>query len=363
MSKPLRVLLVEDSEDDALLLIRTLKKNGYDPECERVETAETMRTALKKKLWDVILCDYKLPKFSALNALDLYKEAGIVIPFIIVSGTIGEETAVELMKAGAHDYIMKDKLSRLVPAIDREMKDAVVRSKSRQAEQFLKESEERFSTIFQASPVSMAITRMEGNQLIDVNKAWSEATGFSRDEAVGRNPLDLGVWADPADRERLIGVLHKEGVVRDFDCRLRYKSGRLVDMSLSAMKIDLSGEPFMLTIALDISDRKRMEKISAARIRMMEFAVSHSLQDVLQRTLDEIEALTHSPIGFYHFVEADQKTLSLQAWSTRTVKEFCTAPGKRLHYGIDNAGVWVDCVHQRRPVIHNDYAAAPQGNA
>ena len=91
----------------------------------------------------------------------------------------------------------------------------------------------------------------------------------------------------------------------------------------------------------------------------MDFSMTHTSEEVLQKTLDEIGGITESPIGFYHFVEADQKTLSLQMWSTRTLKEFCTAEGKGQHYSIEQAGVWVDCVHQRRPVIHNDYASLP----
>ncbi len=103
MSKPLRVLMVEDSEDDALLMMRTLKKGGYEPEYEQVETAKAMRTALQEKTWDVILCDYQMPQFNGMDALALYKETDLDTPFIIVSGTIGEETAVGAMKAGAHD--------------------------------------------------------------------------------------------------------------------------------------------------------------------------------------------------------------------------------------------------------------------
>jgi two-component sensor histidine kinase len=95
------------------------------------------------------------------------------------------------------------------------------------------------------------------------------------------------------------------------------------------------------------------------RLRLFEFAATHSLNELLQKTLDEVGELTQSPIGFYHFMESDQKTLTLQAWSTRTIKEFCTAEGKGMNYPIDKAGVWVDCVHQRKPVIHNDYASLP----
>ncbi len=106
-------------------------------------------------------------------------------------------------------------------------------------------------------------------------------------------------------------------------------------------------------------ERRRVENIMQARLRLLEFAGSHSMDELLTATLDEIEALTGSAIGFYHFVESDQETLSLQSWSTNTLKNMCTAEGKGSHYDIDQAGAWVDCVHERRPVIHNDYDSLP----
>lgn len=112
-------------------------------------------------------------------------------------------------------------------------------------------------------------------------------------------------------------------------------------------------------ILIDITDRKRTEMVLSARVRLLQFAATHPLDDLLQATLDEAEKLTGSSIGFYHYLEADQNTLSLQNWSTRTQKEFCKAEGKGLHYDVASAGVWVECIQQRRPVIHNDYAALP----
>jgi putative nucleotidyltransferase with HDIG domain len=133
----LRILLVEDSEDDAQLLLREIKRAGYDLEFERVETANAMQTALARQSWDVILCDYSLPQFGAQQALAVLKESGNDLPFIIVSGTIGEESAVSALKAGAHDFIVKGSLARLIPAIQREMKDAGVRRERRQREREL----------------------------------------------------------------------------------------------------------------------------------------------------------------------------------------------------------------------------------
>ena len=112
-------------------------------------------------------------------------------------------------------------------------------------------------------------------------------------------------------------------------------------------------------IVIDITDRKRTERVIAARIRLLQFAATHTLDELLEATLNEVEDLTDSCIGFYHYLEPDQETLRLQNWSTRTKKEFCTAQGKGLHYDVTAAGVWVDCIHERRPVIHNDYATLP----
>lgn len=143
MSKPLKVLLVEDSEDDAALLMRALRKGGFDPKTHRVETAREMAMALSDRTWDVILCDFKLPRFSGLEAIELLKQSQIDIPILLVSGTIGEEMAVECMRRGAHDYILKDNLSRLCPAIERELAEAQSRVKRRQAEKALRENESR----------------------------------------------------------------------------------------------------------------------------------------------------------------------------------------------------------------------------
>ena len=134
MGKLLRALIIEDSEHDALLLLRELKRNSYEVEFERVETADAMRSALTQKKWDLILSDYTLPGFNAQQALEVLKSSGLDLPFIIISGTIGEESAVTALKAGAHDFLIKGKFARLGPAIERELREADMRRESRQAE-------------------------------------------------------------------------------------------------------------------------------------------------------------------------------------------------------------------------------------
>lgn len=132
--KPLHVLIIEDLEDDALLIVRELKKGGFDSQYKRVDSREDMLSAIKNRELELILCDYQMPHFNALEALEIYKDNGIDIPFIIISGAVGEEIAVEVMKSGAHDYVMKNKLLRLVPAVKRELAEAIVRKERRRAD-------------------------------------------------------------------------------------------------------------------------------------------------------------------------------------------------------------------------------------
>src|SRR4029079_16533640 len=127
VSRPLNVLIVEDSEDDAKLLVRELHRGEYKVSFERVQTATAMSKALANKNWDIVICDYSMPDFSGMDALKLLRETGSDVPFIFLSGTIGEDTAVAALKMGAQDYLMKDNFKRLLPAIQRELDEATRR--------------------------------------------------------------------------------------------------------------------------------------------------------------------------------------------------------------------------------------------
>ncbi|HRH45955.1 MAG TPA: PAS domain-containing protein, partial [Pyrinomonadaceae bacterium] len=148
--KKLRVLNVEDLEDDSALLLRHLKVNGYDVQSKRVDTVEDMKDALAEQEWDIIISDFQMPYLNGLIALQVLKESKLDIPFIVISGTIGEEVAVKAMIAGVNDYLMKDNLARLVPAIERELQEAANRKARREAEQNLKESEKRLQLALSA---------------------------------------------------------------------------------------------------------------------------------------------------------------------------------------------------------------------
>jgi signal transduction histidine kinase len=160
MSKELRVLLVEDLEDDAELILRDLRRGGYEPDYRRVETAEEMAAALEEGGWEIILSDYNLPRFSAPAALELLKSKDVDVPFIIISGTVGEQTAVECMRAGASDFLLKGNLTRLVAALQRELRAARDRQAQREEEERRREieiareqaeRENQFKSLFLAS--------------------------------------------------------------------------------------------------------------------------------------------------------------------------------------------------------------------
>ncbi len=185
MGTPLNVLIVEDSLDDALIILDQLTKAGFDPVYKRVETIEGMQAALSENVWDIVLSDYSLPGFGGLDALKILRETGRDVPFILISGAVGEETAVEVMRSGAHDYIMKNNLARLVPSIRRELKDARMRADKGKADSDLKESAARWFTTFDAIEDSICLLDEKGI-ILQCNKAHLLLTGRPLGEVIGR---------------------------------------------------------------------------------------------------------------------------------------------------------------------------------
>jgi PAS domain S-box-containing protein/putative nucleotidyltransferase with HDIG domain len=270
----LRVLVVEDSEDDVLLIIRELKKGGYDPVYERVETAAAMKKALQEKQWDIILCDYKLPKFNATSAIAVLKETNIDIPLIIVSGTIGEETAVECMRLGAQDYIMKDNLSRLCPAIARELEEAEVRNKQKQAEEALHQSEEKYRTILENIEDGYYEVDLNGNFTF-FNASVCRILGYPQEEMMGMNNRQ---YIDAENAKKIFQAFNevyrkgKPGRVVDYEIIRKDGTKRYIEVSVSLQK-NSSGKPIGFRgISRDITERKQTEELvieSEARFRTL----------------------------------------------------------------------------------------------
>jgi FixJ family two-component response regulator len=246
MGHELLVLIVEDSEDDALMTVRELERGGYKVQWERVETEPSMKTALWKKHWDAILCDYRMPKFSAIRALEVAKESGLDVPFIIISGAIGEDLAVEAMKLGAHDYLMKDKMTRLVSAVEREMREARVRKERSNVEGRLRD---------------MLDCLMEGCQIftfdwkcVYVNDSAMSQIGKVREEILGRTFKEIYPKIDKTDfhaaietcmterkPQRFVGKLVKFNDLQDtFDITIQPVPEGVMILSLNEKKQDKS---------------------------------------------------------------------------------------------------------------------------
>ncbi|HTL57477.1 MAG TPA: response regulator [Candidatus Limnocylindrales bacterium] len=170
LGRPLRVLLVEDSEPDALLLRRALERGGFAPTTKRVYTAEALDQALREQVWDIILCDHAMPYFSAPEALETVQKHGLDVPFIIVSGYIEEETAIAAMKAGAHDYIMKDRLARLMPVVERELREAEVRRARRKSEADLLRAHEELEMRVEQRTADLRAANLKLENVIDERK-------------------------------------------------------------------------------------------------------------------------------------------------------------------------------------------------
>ena len=207
MATEIHLLIVEDSEDDALLLLRELHKSGFEPVWKRVDTPEAMKGALSAHHWDIVISDFSMPCFSGLEALHMLKESGLDIPFIIVSGKIGEETAVEAMRSGANDYIIKGNLARLVPAIEREIADAEVRRKRRQAEDSLLESERRYRILLESVTDYIYTTLIENGRPVATTHGpgCTAVTGYSPEEYAA----DPGLWLRMVPEEDQAAVIEQ----------------------------------------------------------------------------------------------------------------------------------------------------------
>lgn len=282
MKKLLRLLIVEDSEFDAQMMVTLLRKDGYDVQSKRVETAAALKSALSEGPWDLILADYNLPEFNALTALSMVKESGLDLPFIIVSGGIGEDIAVAAMKAGAHDYLMKGNLSRLAPAVDRELREAAVRASQKDAEAALHESETRYRLLWQSSPDAVILMDSDG-QIQFANPAVLEIFGYAPEEVTGQNlalilPESLRRSHDTA-LERYLKTGHRHSHWRATETMGRRKDGLELPIEVSFSDMDLKGQRRYVGFIRDISARKQAEH--ELRQHAEQFRVAREIQQRL----------------------------------------------------------------------------------
>src|SRR4030042_4337395 len=225
MSQPLRMIIVEDSEDDATLLQQALRRGGYEVTCEVVDAPAAMRASLESQDWDVITSDHAMPHFNAPAALKLAKELRPDLPFIIVSGEIDLNLAVSLMKGGAQDYIQKGELARLAPAIERELREVELHRERQRVEAELSISEIRYRRLFETAQDGILILDAGTGNVIDVNPFLIAMLGYSRDEFLGKKLWELGAFKDIETSKNAYLELQSRGYIRYDNLPLQTNDG------------------------------------------------------------------------------------------------------------------------------------------
>jgi PAS domain S-box-containing protein len=256
------ILHLEDDPDDAELVHRTLVREGLSCDIRRVASRDEFVSALAAGGIDLVLSDFALPSFDGLTALALVREAGDEIPFILVSGTLGEETAIDSLRSGATDYVLKTRLSRLAPAVARAVKEARERERRRQSEASLGESEARFRTVFEKLPVGMVLF---GRDLVvaETNPAHCRMGSWVREEIVGRDYRDL-IWADDRDEftRRVDDLFSERRQLHELEQRYRGKNGSPVwgAVTTSLTRFDGGKVTLGLAVVQDRTESKSLEE-------------------------------------------------------------------------------------------------------
>jgi PAS domain S-box-containing protein len=287
MSRPLRLLLVEDSANDAEMIVRALEIGGYAVTYERVETPEAMQAALAQSRWDLVLSDYRLPRFSAPAALAVLQSASLDIPFIIISGTIGEETAVSALKAGANDFLVKGRLARLIPAVERELREVAQRRERVEAQQALRDSEMQYRTLVEHAVFGIYQATIDGQFL-----------GYESAEEV----IEVGLgnlYPDPSTSPEFVRRLIKQGRFTGAETIWRRKTGDEIRVRLNGRLTQGPDAPTPVfeVIVEDITEQHRLhEQLRQAQkmeaVGQLAGGVAHDFNNMLTAILGYTELLT-----------------------------------------------------------------------
>ncbi|MDR3390527.1 MAG: PAS domain S-box protein [Sulfuriferula sp.] len=330
----LRLLLVEDSVDDAELVVAELTLAGFDVAVTRVESAEEMGLALQSQVWDAIISDYSLPVFSAEAALAMLKAYRLDLPFIVVSGYVGEETAVGLMKAGADDFLTKGQLARLAPALERELRDAAMR-RERRADRQRVEANEKLLRAMSSAMGDGILVLDQNNRLIFMNPEAERLLGWSEPELASRDLHDTihshRENGTPHSRETcpILNMSSLGGLYRCYDDIFVRKDGQLVAVSYVVTPIMEQGEIVAtVTVFQDISARKQMEnELRESRSQLR--ALSMFLQTVREEERKRIARELHDELG----QALTALKIDLEWLDTRYVAEDARVAGKLRSMG------------------------------
>lgn len=280
MTKNIRLLLIEDNEDDAVLLERTIRKSGYNIELRQICTSEELVNALQDEQWDAVLCDYMMPKFTVRDAMDVIRKTGLDLPFIIVSGTISDETAVEMMRGGAHDYLTKSNLSRLIPALDREISEAEQRRKRREVEDRLRESERKHRMLVESITDTVLVLTSEGI----ISEFYSQTPiteTFAVSEYIGKSVDD--VFSAPISHK--IKLLVKNTLQDKLPASIEYPLGGKWHSAKVGLHED--GQRVVI-VSRDVTELKEAEEAarqSHAVAMLYQDITGHDIRNLLQAIL------------------------------------------------------------------------------
>jgi PAS domain S-box-containing protein len=295
VSRHLDVLILEDSEDDVLLVVRQLEKAGYAVDSRRVDKADDFRAALKNEPWDLVLSDYSLPGLNARAAIEIFKQDGPDIPFLVVSGAVGEETAVEVLKAGAHDVLIKNNLARLAPAVDRELREAAERRARRPPAQSLEASEIKFRRIVETAHEGIWMLDRDGHTTY-MNRRMSDMLGIDPAAAGNANLLTFMTESKVADAitPYLQGKTDGKTTYRT-ECRLRRVDGAALWGMLAFHSIvDETGSCFgHLATIFDVTEQRRLQEQLMVSDRMasvgiLAAGVAHEINNPLAAVLTNL---------------------------------------------------------------------------
>jgi PAS domain S-box-containing protein len=264
---PLSVLLVEDNPADAELCICMLERSRFDLQCDVVKTAEEFIDRLSTRTYDVILSDYNLGHWTGMDALELLHKDGADIPFILVTGALGDETAVECVGRGVTDYVLKDRLERLPTAISRALEERGQREERRQAERSLKESEAKFRALAEGIPTAVFIE--QGTQCRYVNHAAECTTGYNHGDLLSMNFWSLVL---PSDRkvlvERAANHTDDDQPASRYEIRIIAKNGQVRWLDVTVRSLQIEGKLAALISAFDITERKDLELVIPGLVTM-----------------------------------------------------------------------------------------------
>ena len=330
MNIPINVLIVEDSEDDALLLVRELRRGGYDVTFEQVETAEALVDALDLRKWDLVISDYTMPHFRGTDALKLVRERDQDIPFIFASGTIGEDSAVAAMRNGANDYVLKGNLKRLLPAIERELREARMRRERRQTEKELWESETRYRTLAEAAQDSIFILDADGGYQY-INTYGAQTFGYRPEELIGRSIEDL-YPAPVVDRQkRMIQKILETGEGANDELHISISGReRWVESHLVPIKDTGGNINAILGIARDVTERRRGEERLQETTQRLQLATTSGGIGIWDWEIQSNRLIWDDRMFELYGISKESFTSSVEAWKKGIHPEDYTAATEAL---------------------------------